>query len=90
MDDVEKIANVLFEANMRLSAEEGWAYWQKVAQEGITAYKAWLADNGWVIVPREATEAMIEDTWDFVDAEDSNIVAKAWAAMLKEGEMQDT
>ena len=82
MDDVETVATALSEHwDEHSSPVDG-------ARAAITAYKAWLKDNGWVIVPREATEAMIEDTWDFVDAEDSNIVAKAWAAMLKKGEMK--
>ena len=72
MDDVEQHPDHLIHDDYRIT----WGD----ADLAITAYKAWLKDNGWAIVPRKLSAEGIEEFWraleksrkegykDFVDA----------------------
>ena len=99
MDDVEQVAGAIkadmgeqFDAKSLPHGGPGdWSATGdtldlgKTAQAAITAYKAWLKDNGWVIVRREPTDKMMNDVPD--EVEDADWV---WATMLKEGEMPES
>ena len=69
MDDVEAVARRMRVDDLITAPdnpEKDWADLEQIdremyvdeARSAITAYKAWLADNGWAIVTREPTEEM--------------------------------
>lgn len=69
--------------------EEGWADWVPEATAAIAAHKAHLSASGYVIVPREPTEAMIFDgvqadihAFGFAGGTDTAAIYKAMLSAL--------
>lgn len=85
----EKLLDALDNADGELCNHYGEQCPEQTTDAALATFRLWLAENGLVVVPREATEGMIEAGWFQIscDHPDQADMARgteknAWSAMI--------